>query len=604
MNIVTTQSALQQLVHELRDSKWFGLDTETTGTDSMRDGLVGISLSTKVGRSWYIPVGHDRGEQLALSTVQQFLGPVLANPSVGKVFHNAKFDLKVLARHGLLVQGLLFDSLVAAWLLEPTGRGIGLKKQSWKWFGMEMTPIEHLIGKGQNQITMAQVPIELAAPYACDDAETTLALMQPLSAELRARGQWSLFSTLEMPIVEVLTAMETRGICVDATILEPLSYEFATREDALRWQIFDLVGGDFNINSPQQLGRVLFNDLRLPIVAWTKTGPATGSDVLRVLIDRHPVILLILQYRQLNKLRTTYAEALPNLVNPDTGRVHTNFRQTGTTTGRLSSAQPNLQNIPVRTEEGRRVRRSFFSSEGWTLVAFDYSQIEIRVLAHLSQDPELLKAFWEDEDIHAWAAAAICDIPVEEVSSQERALAKLINFGILYGISIAGLAARCDLSLIEAESFMEAYFGRFQGVARYMGETRQLARKQGYVETLLGRRRYFPELQDPDLDAGRRASLERSAINLPIQGSASDVIKLAMRDLHPQLKSLPAHLLLQVHDDLLLEVRSDALQEVAELAVHTMESAYVLDVPITVDARVGPNWMDLQTLQLKARFHA
>ncbi len=601
MHVVTTKSSLRQVVRELRASRCFGLDTETTGTDSMRDGLVGISLSTKVGRSWYIPVGHDRGKQLSLSTVQRLLGPVLANSGVGKVFHNAKFDLKVLARHGLPTEGLLFDSLVAAWLLEPTGRGIGLKRQSWKWFGTEMTPIEHLIGKGQNQITMAQVPIELAAPYACADAEATLALMKPLSAELGARGQWSLFSTLEMPIVEVLTAMETRGIGVDATYLKPLSYEFATREDALRWQIFDLVGGDFNINSPQQLGRVLFNDLRLPIVAWTKTGPATGSDVLRVLIDRHPVILLILQYRQLNKLRTTYAEALPNLVNPATGRVHTNFRQTGTTTGRLSSAQPNLQNIPVRTDEGRRVRRSFFSSAGWSLVAFDYSQIEIRVLAHLSQDPELLKAFWEGEDVHTWAAALLCDIPTSGVSPPERALAKLVNFGVLYGISVAGLAARCDLSLIEAESFMEAYFGRFQGVARYMEETRQLARKQGYVETLLGRRRYFPELQDPELDEGRRASLERSAVNMPIQGSAADIIKIAMRDLHPQLQGLPAHMLLQVHDDLILEVRNDALQEIAGLVAQTMENAHKLDVPVTVDVKVGPNWTDLQPLKLEER---
>ena len=484
--------------------------------------------------------------------------------------------------------------MIAAWLLEPSGQGVGLKRQAWKWLAMDMLPIKALIGSGQSQITMAQVPIERAAPYACDDAEATLALMKPMSTELKARGLWQLFWELEMPIVEVLIAMETRGVLIDETRLKPLSYEFAVREDDLRWKIFDLAGQDFNLNSPRQLGKVLFDTLQLPVIAHTETGYATNSKVLRALIDRHPIILPILEYRQLNKLRTTYVDALPQLINPSTGRVHGNFRQTGTRTGRLSSTQPNLQNIPVRTEEGRRVRRAFVAQAGWTLLDLDYSQIEIRVLAHLSQDPELLKAFWEGEDIHKWAAALLCDIPISEVGPQERALAKLVNFGILYGISIAGLADRCDLSLIESEAFMGTYFARFQGVARYMEDTRRLARSRGYVETILGRRRYFPSLLDGTADSSQRAGLLRGAVNAPIQGSAADILKIAMRNLHPQLHDLPAQMLLQVHDDLLLEVRNDATQEVAELALQTMEQAYVLDVPVKVDAKVGSNWAELR----------
>jgi DNA polymerase I len=614
---IDTPEALKELVARLRNVERFALDTETTSTDAMRADLVGISLAVEPGVGYYLPVGHDPmlairspassstpGEQLDLALVQEMLGPVLADEGIGKVMHNGKFDMVILARHGMPVRGPLYDTMVAAWLLSPSGRGISLKEQAWQHLGVEMTGIDALIGSGRNQITMAQVPIVKVRDYAAADADMTLRLLDVLQRDLVERDQWGLVTEMEMPLIPVLVAMEMHGMVIDVSYLDTMSEVINDRLDELTAEIYRLAGHEFNIASTQQLGQVLFEELGLPIMRRTKTGYSTAQDVLEALAQGHgaeyAIIGLILEYRQYEKLRGTYVDALRGLIHPETGRVHTSFNQTATTTGRLSSSDPNLQNIPVRTELGRQVRRAFIAPEGHLLLGCDYSQVELRLLAHVSQDPEMLAAFRRDEDVHSTTAAAIYGVALEDVTGEQRSLAKSINFGLMYGMSSFGLAARTNLDIPQADAFIQTYFRRFQRVKAYLDETIHQAKEKGYVETIMGRRRYFPELTMPGGNPQIRRAAERAAVNMPIQGSAADIIKLASIALHRRLKErgLRAALVLQVHDELVLEVPEEELDETRDLVVETMSNAgtshIALSIPLKVDVSVGQNWMEMK----------
>lgn len=596
---IDTEAALDVLVTGLGGASVLAVDTETTSTDAMRAGLVGISLSFKPGVAYYLPLGHDErlrpGRQLDLDLVRRKLGPVLADASIPKVCHNAKFDMMVLSQHGMPLGGVSSDTMLAAWLLEPDGRGIGLKNQAWLRLNLEMTTIDELIGTGKNQIRMDQVSVARVMPYACADADVTLRLCDVLERALKEGALWSLYTAIELPLVPVLAGMEEHGMVVDHDYLAAMSRKLAQRLQELEAAIYQEAGHAFNINSTKQLGTVLFEELGLPGGRRTKTGFSTDAAVIEGLKDQHPIAALLLEYRQSDKLKSTYLDALPALINLKTGRVHTSFNQTGTNTGRLSSSDPNLQNIPVRTELGRAVRAAFIAPAGHLLLGCDYSQVELRLLAHLSKDPELMGAFHRGEDVHVSTAAAIFGVPLAEVTSGQRAMAKTINFGLMYGMSDYGLAVRTELSVSEAREFIAAYFTRFRGVKEYLEGTIQRARRDGYVETLLGRRRYFPELRSRSAANNARAA-ERAAVNMPIQGSAADIIKLAMIELDRRLcaEGLASRMVLQVHDELVLEVPEAEVERAQALVVETMENAYTLDVPLRVEAATGKNWMEMK----------
>ncbi|NLX36491.1 MAG: DNA polymerase I [Chloroflexi bacterium] len=598
--LVTSDDQLKALVARLSTAKVLALDTETDSVDTMRCKLVGVSLAIEAGKGYYIPVGHDERlgdeRQLPWGKVRAALEPPLRRSDLLKVMHNAKFDLEVLAQAALPVEPPYFDTMLAAWLIEPSGRGIGLKEQAFQRFGVEMTPINQLIGSGSKQITMDRVRMTDAAPYAAADADMTYQLHAALLTELeREPVARRLFDELEMPLMPVLVEMEMRGMMVDTAFLTEMSGEMATQLAALEQQIYEAAGHPFNINSTKQLSEVLFEELQLPVVKRTRTGYSTDVSVLEELRKAHPIAQLLLDYRQLDKLRGTYVEALPALVNPQTGRVHTTFHQTGTSTGRLSSSDPNLQNIPVRNEQGRQIRGAFVAPPGHLLLSCDYSQVELRLLAHLSGDPEMTGAFLRDEDVHASTAAAVFGVPLAEVTYAQRSLAKAINFGLMYGMSSYGLAARTDLSVAEAEQFIAAYFGRFSGVKAYLDETIRRANETGYVETVLGRRRHFPELMAQGVNPNVKRAAERAAVNMPIQGSAADIIKIAMIRLHRLLheQSLKSAILVQIHDELMLEVPESELETVRELVPRTMQEAYQLSVPLKVDVSVGKTWLEL-----------
>lgn len=622
--VIDTPEALARLVDRLNAAPTLAFDVETTSTDQMRARLVGIALAVEEGRGYYIPVGHippnapaDQSaqpdlldehtpRQLPLQTVLEALRPALAGAKVAKVGHNAKYDLVVLRRYGLDVTPITFDTMVAEWLSDPSSRNLGLKALAWVRTGVHMTPIEELIGSGRNQITMDRVPVPKAAAYAADDAAMTLRLMGILRPELEERQGWKLFTEIEMPLIPVLADMEMAGVLLDVDFLRALSADLGERLNALEQQAYDLSGGygEFNLGSPRQINEVLFEKLRLPTAGLRKTthGFTTEAGTLEAMRGLHPIVDVILQWRELSKLKSTYVDALPALVNPDTGRVHTNFNQTGTVTGRLSSSDPNLQNIPVRTEEGRRVRQAFIAPLGHKLLSVDYSQVELRILAHYSKDPALLKAFHDGVDIHRATAAAVYGIPLEQVTYEQRRFAKAVNFGLMYGMGAYRLARDSNLTLAEAEDFIAAYFARFPGVRAYLDEARARAARLGYVETLLGRRRYFPELDEKlgrKVGVQARQRAEREAVNMPIQGTAADIIKIAMINLARALRQggYRARMILQVHDELVLEVPDDELPRVVPLVVEVMESAFTLDAPLVAEASVGPNWAEMQPWQ-------
>jgi DNA polymerase-1 len=594
--VVQDESALAELAQRLSHASMLAFDTETTGTDALRADLVGISLSMQPGEGYYIPVGHTTGEkQLALKQVVQALSPALSNPRVEKAGHNLKYDVEILARYGIAVQPLTFDSMLAEWVADSGTHNLGLKDMAEIYLGARMTHIQDLIGRGKNQRTMAEVPINEVAPYAAADAEVVMRMLPFLQARLEQRGGTSVFREIEMPLVPVLVEMEQNGVGLDLPFFSQMSGELTTRMGELSREMYRAVGYEFNINSTQQLSKVLFETLHLaPPDRNRRTASghfSTSADVLDELSGKHPVVDLVLEYRELAKLKSTYVDALPLQVNPTTGRVHTSFNQVGSVTGRLSSSEPNLQNIPTRTELGRRVRNGFIAAPGWQLLAVDYSQIELRIVAHMANDEAMLAAFRAGQDIHAATAAAILSLPLEQVTKDQRRRAKAINFGLIYGMGAFGLSRAAGLTLAEAEDFVLAYFRQFPGVKKYLDGIRRLAAQQGYVETLLGRRRYFPNLQgqpNPNL----KAREEREAINAPVQGTAADVMKLAMIQVPGALHKagLSARLLLQVHDELVLEVPEAEIEKTARLVQHVMSEAYALDIPLETEARIGKNW--------------
>jgi DNA polymerase-1 len=591
VTIVDGMEALAALTDKLAAASAVVIDVESTSTESMTAGLVGIALCLAGEETYYLPVGHRDSTQAPAEEVFAALRPHLANARLGKIAHNAKYDMTVLAQHGLPVNGLASDTMIAAYLLGE--KSMGLKDLAFTRLGVAMTPITDLIGKGKEQITMATVPVSQAAPYACADVAMTLRLHQLLQPMLKQTGLWDLYTQVEIPLVPVLMAMERAGVALDTTLLAAVSRDLAERIAGLEDQIYANAGHRFNINSTQQLAGLLFEELGLAKNKKTKTGYSTDSSVLEDLKGTHPIIEVLLEYRQLVKLKSTYVDTLPLLINSQTGRVHTSFNQTVAATGRLSSSDPNLQNIPIRTDVGRMVRRAFVAEGDRLLLSADYSQIELRILAHFSKDPALLAAFHADEDIHAATAAAVYGVALDQVTKDMRRVAKTINFGVAYGVSGYGLAQNTGLPQSEATKLIEEYFARYPGIKQYVTDTQRQAHRDGYVSTLLGRRRYLPELK-----AQNRALVgagERMAINMPIQGTAADIIKIAMVRLHADMseRKMRSRMILQVHDELVFEVEPDELADLKPLVKDRMETALTMDAPVKVDVKIGKNWDEM-----------
>ena len=601
--MVENLQSLNELVGKLQSAKVISFDTETTSIDQMSADLVGISLAVSENEGWYIPVGHELEpeRQLPLGQIMDALRGPLTDANISKVGHNIKYDFVMLARYGLRPTPLTFDTMVAEWLTNPTSHNLGLKNLAWVRLDFRMTEISSLIGSGKKQITMARVPIDDAASYAAMDAVAVMRLIPELESELKANSAFILFNEIEMPLIPVLADMEMTGIALDTDFLKKISVELSTRMIEIENGVYEQVGEPFNINSTQQLSHALFNRLKLSPPEGTRRTDSgfysTSAEVLESLRGQNPVVNLLLEYRELSKLKSTYVDALPLQVNHRTGQIHTSYNQAGSVTGRIASSDPNLQNIPIRTELGRKVRQAFVAANDLTLLSVDYSQVELRIAAHMSSDEAMLAAFMADQDIHTATAAAILGTTMDKVTKEQRRNAKAINFGLLYGMSAFGLTRSSDLTLAEAEDFVEAYFKQFPGVKNYLDNIRRIAAKQGYVETLLGRRRYFPGLKSGGNPA-TRAREEREAINAPIQGTAADIMKLAMIQVDSALKSagLKGRMLLQVHDELVLECPQIELQETTRITRKMMENAYNLVIPLKTEARFGQNWGTLSII--------
>jgi DNA polymerase-1 len=597
-HLVTDESELQELVKRLEASPGFALDTETTSIDPMRAELVGLSFSITEGEAWYLPV---RGPQdfsavrkpLPLSRVLAALEPVLTNPAIKKSGHNAKYDLLVLARSGIAVAGLACDTMVADYLLNPSGFQHNLDAVSLEHLALKKIPTSQLLGTGKSQRTMDQVPLEQVAEYACEDADYTRRLEQVLMPKIDTLSLRPLFDEVEVPLIHVLMVMERNGIALDELYLAAMSGELEKELLGIEKSVYELAGKKFNIQSPKQLGDLLFNQLKLPSARKTKTGFSTDVSVLEELARVHPLPQRILDYRQLAKLKSTYVDALPRLINPATGRVHTSYNQTVAATGRLSSTEPNLQNIPIRTEVGRRIRRAFIpGDQDHVILDADYSQIELRIMAHLSGDKTLRQSFAAGEDVHTRTAALVFKVPPAEVTPDQRRRAKEVNFGIMYGMGAYGLAQRLGLANDEAEQFIQAYFVNYPGVQEYMARTIREARQSGCVTTLLGRRRMVPDIASDNRRV--REFAERTAINTPIQGSAADLIKVAMIRIQRRLEEekSAARMIMQVHDELVFEVPRSEAEAARELVRAEMEGAIALEVPVKVETGVGSNWLE------------
>jgi len=593
-HIINTTPALDELLGRLSATKSLAFDLETTSLNAMSAQLVGISLSPTPGEAYYIPIGHvgfGQVEQLPLEQVIDRLKSPLEDATLAKLAHNGKYDMTVLAEYGVTVNNLTFDTMVAAYLLSE--KSLGLKALAFSRLGIEMTPITALIGSGAKQLSMSQVEVAQAADYSCADADITGQLTELLGAELHQQGLWQLFAEVEMPLVPVLIHMERNGVALDTELLRQMAHRLGEQLLKLEAEIYNNVGHQFNINSPQQLGSILFEELKLP-AQKRKGSYSTGASVLEELRGTHPIIEFILDYRQLAKLKSTYIDALPSLINPKTGRVHTSFNQTRTATGRLSSSDPNLQNIPVRGELGKQVRQAFIAPADSCLLGGDYSQIDLRALAHLSQDQGLLDAFNRDEDIHAATAAQLFGVDASQVTGDMRRVAKTVNFGVIYGMSEYGLVQATELSREEAVQFITSYFEKYPGVKQYLESTRQQARDKGYVQTLLGRRRSIPEINSANRQI--REAAERMAINMPVQGTSADIIKVAMINLYREMgkRQLKSKMLLQVHDELLFEVSAEELEEIRQLVPTVMSTALELSIPLKVDIKSGQNWAELK----------
>ena len=604
--IVNTEEALQVLVKSMRDKGSFALDTESTSEDPWHAQLVGISLSMAPGEAYYIPVGHSQtldgqepGKQLPFSFVLEKLRPVLEDESIRKYMHNAKYDmlLLLLSSPSISVRGLAFDTMLGAYLTDPGRRGLGLKDQVFQRLGHVMTPISQLIGTGSKAISMAQVPIRQAADYAGADADMTLRLVEPIMEELRRHSLLELLNHIELPLLPVLMQMEIFGVALDGEFLRNLNEQLSEQISVLEKEIYDSVGHHFNINSTKQLGDILFGELNLPTGKKTKTGYSVSADVIESLRGKHPIVDHLLDYRQLTKLKSTYVDGLLAQMDTVTGRVHTSFSQTTASSGRLSSSNPNLQNIPVRTEVGRQIRRAFIADPSYVLLTADYSQFELRILAHITHEPRLVEAFSKNEDIHTITAASLFDVPVSEVTKDQRRLAKTVVYAVLYGQSAFGLANITGMTNVQASEFIKRYHETFPHIKDYVDSTLNQARKQGYVNTLFGRKRFFPDLHG--LSHNERQALEREAINMPIQGGNADLIKIAMIRIQHAIeeKHLKTRMILQVHDELVFEVPVEELDRTKHLAKTMMEGVAKLDVPIKVEMKMGKNWYEAETME-------
>ena len=604
--LVLTQETLDDVLEEMTAAGRFALDTETTSTDPMRANLVGISLSCRAQTGYYIPVGHtqeamhlekDTGLDesvagLSKEYVVERLRPLLTNPAIGKVGHNIKYDLIVLARQGVPLAGIALDTMVASYLTDPGLLRHNLDAVSLHYLKRKTIPITDLIGKGAKAVTFDHVPIEPACGYASEDADIAWRLAELFGPLLQERGLTKLFEDVEVPLVGVLARMEQAGVAIDRAVFDELREEVETKLEGLEKEIFEAAGETFQVNSPKQLQRILFDKLGLKPLRRTKTGYSTDMDVLEQLAREHPLPAKVLAYRALEKLRGTYIEALPKLVHPDTGRIHTSFNQAVAATGRLSSSDPNLQNIPVRTEIGRRIRQAFVPADATRkLISADYSQIELRVLAHLSGDKALKDAFSQDADIHRETAARIFEVTPEQVTPEMRRRAKAVNFGVIYGISAFGLAKNIGMPKAAAARFIDQYFEQYPGVRAWIDRLLEEAKETGYVTTLLNRRRYVADLKSSNTTM--RKAAERVAINTPVQGSAADIIKVAMVNLDKALAETQATLLLQVHDELVIEGPAEEARRIADIAVTTMEQAMALHVPLKVDVGIGDNWAEI-----------
>ncbi|MDX9708423.1 MAG: DNA polymerase I [Trichloromonas sp.] len=592
---VLDAAGLDELTADLRRAGRFAFDTETTSLDAVRADLVGLSFSIKEKEAWYIPVGHrylGAPEQLDRKHVLEALRPLLEDPQLFKIGQNLKYDLLVLRRAGVEVRGPFFDTMIASYLAQPAAKSHGMDALASDLLGHKTVSYAEVAGSGKKQIGFAEVEVEKAIHYAAEDADITLRLAAVLEPKLKEMEQRRLFDEVEMPLVEVLTDMEWAGIRIDSNFLGALSKEMEGKLAALEREIHELAGGPFNIASPKQLGEVLFERLKLPKGKKTKTGWSTDVEVLSALAEQNPVAARILEHRSLAKLKNTYCDALPKLVNPDTGRIHTSFNQAVTATGRLSSSEPNLQNIPIRTEEGGRIREAFIPAEGNVLLAADYSQIELRILAHLADEAALKESFAQGEDIHRRTASEVFGVFPEMVTSEMRRQAKTINFGVIYGMGAFSLGKDLGIPTREAQVFIDNYFARYPGIKTFMESKKEEARANQYVTTLLGRRCAVPEILSQN--GAIRSYAERNAINYPIQGSAADIVKVAMVRIHRRLaaEGLQTRMVLQVHDELVFDVPQDELERARELVRSEMEGAVALSVPLLVDIGVGANWRE------------
>ncbi|MEL0136584.1 MAG: DNA polymerase I [Halieaceae bacterium] len=592
---VLDQATFDEWLSKLRSAPLFAFDTETTSLDYMVAEVVGVSFAIEAGAAAYVPLAHDypgAPDQLERDAVLDALKPLLEDEQVAKVGQHLKYDANVLANHGIMLRGIHDDTMLESYILDAVGSRHDLDTLALKYLGQRTIHFEDIAGKGAKQLTFNQVPIEQAAPYAAEDAEVTLRLHNLLSAKLNQVPSLStLYRELEIPLVSVLSRIERNGALVCRDTLAAHSHELGERILALESQAHELAGGPFNLSSPKQLGEILFNQLELPVLKKTPKGaPSTAEEVLAELALDYPLPAVLMEYRSLSKLKSTYTDKLPEMIDAKTGRVHTSYHQAVTATGRLSSSDPNLQNIPIRTEEGRRIRQAFIAAPGNKIVAADYSQIELRIMAHLSQDTGLLGAFSEGLDVHSATAAEVFGLSIDEVSGDQRRKAKAINFGLIYGMSAFGLAKQLGLGRNEAQEYIDLYFDRYPGVADYMARTRALAHEKGYVETLKGRRLYLPEINARNRQ--RQQAAERTAINAPMQGTAADLIKLAMLSVDHWLdgSQVPARMIMQVHDELVFEVDTSAVEEVCLRVSELMSGVGLLDVPLVVDVGVGDNW--------------
>ena len=588
-----TEADLNRWVEKLKQAKLFALDTETDNLDYMAANLVGISFALENGEAAYLPLQLDylgAPKTLEKTTALALLKPILENPAIQKVGQNFKYDLTIFARNGIDVQGVAFDTMLESYVLNSTGRH-NMDDLAKRYLGHQTISFEEIAGKGKNQLTFNQIPLEQAAEYAAEDADVTMKLQQVLWEKLSKEPTLEkLFKEMELPLLGVLSRMERRGVLIDSDALFLQSNEIANRLSELEEQAYVLAGQPFNLASTKQLQEILFDKLGLPVIQKTPKGaPSTNEEVLEELAFSHELPKVLVEHRGLSKLKSTYTDKLPQMVNPQTGRVHTSYHQAVTATGRLSSSDPNLQNIPIRNEEGRRIRQAFIAREGFTVVAADYSQIELRIMAHLSQDQGLINAFTQGKDIHRSTAAEIFGVSLDEVTSEQRRNAKAINFGLIYGMSAFGLSRQLGIGRADAQSYMDLYFKRYPGVQTFMHDIREKAKAQGYVETLFGRRLYLPDINSSN--GMRRKAAERVAINAPMQGTAADIIKRAMIQLDQKLQNDPdIAMIMQVHDELVFEVRSEKVAFYSDLIKTQMESAADLVVPLIVDVGQGTNW--------------